>query len=295
MMNTTKTATANRKITFDRAAGFALRAVADGRLTLSSGNPWAGLHSDITAATSLYYTPTVGSRIALYDGTRWKLYTFAEVTLSSPTLTNAIPYDVWLYDNSGTLTLEVTAWTDATTRATALTTQDGVYVKSGATTRRYLGTILPSAANQMSDASYFRGVWNQYNQTSCYLNKTVSGSGYTYATATIRHSNNDNTNRITVVTGQNGMCAISLKWCLYKDTTTASAAASVMIGVDSAADNSTGYAGPHHLADGFDMATYDGRVALGAHIYYSCERGAGAGSQAWYPQSGAAFSGYWTC
>ena len=117
------------------AAGATPYALAGGRLTLTSGTPVTT--SDVTGAGTLYYTPYTSGQIALYSGSAWVVYTFTERSLSL-TLTSGKNYDVFLYDNSGTLTLELSAaWTNDTTRADALTTQDGVYVKSGATTRRW--------------------------------------------------------------------------------------------------------------------------------------------------------------
>src|SRR3972149_4877028 len=100
-----------------------LPSTCDGRLTLTSGTPVTT--ADVTAATSIYFTPYIGDRIAIYDGTRWRLYLFAELTLALGTLTAALPYDVFIYDNAGTLTLEALAWTNGTTRATALVRQKG--------------------------------------------------------------------------------------------------------------------------------------------------------------------------
>src|SRR3990167_7040004 len=118
--------------------------VCDGRLTLTSGTPVTT--ADVTGATSIYFAPFKGNRIGLYDGSSaWAIYTFTELTLALGTLTSGLPYDVFAYDSSGTVTLEALAWTNGTTRATALTTQNGVLVKTGATTRRYLGTFYTTA------------------------------------------------------------------------------------------------------------------------------------------------------
>lgn len=112
------------------------------------------------AGTTLYYTPFHGNRISLYNGTTWVLHSFTERSLALSSLTSGRPYDVFLYDNAGTLTLELTSWTDDTTRATALTTQDGVYVKSGATTRRYLGSIYTTGTDSTEDSAWRRYVFN---------------------------------------------------------------------------------------------------------------------------------------
>ena len=78
-----------------------LPAICAGRLTLTSGTPVTT--SDVTAATTVYWTPYNGSKVSLYDGTRWKLYAFTERSLSIPSSVYRI-YDIFLYDNSGTLT-----------------------------------------------------------------------------------------------------------------------------------------------------------------------------------------------
>ena len=113
--------------------------VCNGRLTLQSGVPVS--ISDQADKVTLYFTPYNGNEISLYDGTNWIRHEFTERSLALGALTASRPHDIFIYDNAGTLTLSATAWTNATTRATALTTQDGVYVKTGATGYRYLGTI----------------------------------------------------------------------------------------------------------------------------------------------------------
>lgn len=151
----------NRKITVEKL-GFILTGLVGGRLTLTSGVPVTT--SDVTGAGTLYYTPYTHDKIALYDGTRWRMYTFTERALAL-TVTSGSNYDVFLYDNAGTLTLELSAaWTNDTTRADGLVTQNGVWVKSGAPTRRYLGTIRASGLNVTEDSVTKRFVWNMYNR-----------------------------------------------------------------------------------------------------------------------------------
>lgn len=179
----------------------------DGRLTLTSGTPITT--SDVTGAGTLYFTPYKGNRVALYDGTTWAVYTFTERSLAL-SLTSGKPYDIFLYNNAGTLTLESLVWTDDTNRATALTTQDGVYVKSGATTRRYLGTIYASGANTTEDSLTKRYVWNLYNQVPRPLARPESTANWTYSTATIRQANGSGSNQVNVVVGISGASPIDL-------------------------------------------------------------------------------------
>ena len=102
--------------------------VSNGRLTLATGV--AIPTTDQIGKTSVFYTPYGGNRIGLYDGTMWAAYSFTELTLALGTLTASKNYDVFLYNNAGTLTLELgTAWTSDTARADALALQDGVYVE----------------------------------------------------------------------------------------------------------------------------------------------------------------------
>lgn len=163
----------------------------EGRLTLESGV--AVSTTNQTAKTTVYFTPYIGTNITLYDGSDWDIFTFSELSLSISGYTADTNYDIFIYDNSGTLTLESTAWTDDTTRATALTTQDGIYVKSGATTRRYLGTIRTTATTgQCEDSAERRFLWSYYNQVYKFQQASVAAS-HTYTTNTWRAWNNNTT------------------------------------------------------------------------------------------------------
>ena len=122
----------------------------DFRLTLVSNTPV--MTTEVLAATTLYLTPYVGNRIALYNGSTWDVLESEEVSLSLTDLAADTNYDVFAYNNSGNLALETAVWSGSwagvSTRATALVYQNGVLVKSGELTRRYLGTIRTSAAGE---------------------------------------------------------------------------------------------------------------------------------------------------
>jgi hypothetical protein len=193
---------ASRKVVGNRLMGM-LPVVPGGRLTLTSGT--SVTTSDVTGAGTLYYTPDVHNLIRLYDGTRWKLHTFTERSLAL-TLTASRAYDVFIYDNAGTLTLELSAaWnSDGTTRTDALTTQDGVKVKSGAATRLWLGTIYASASNQTEDSITKRYVWNKYNKAPRRLARSNAVS-HAYNSTTVRPWNNDATQSLAFVAGEAGV------------------------------------------------------------------------------------------
>lgn len=177
------------KQSWDRILGMQTLPV-QGRLTVSTGVPIPV--TDQTAQGTLYYTPYLGQIVTLYDGTRWRMYSTAEISIAL-TVTSGKNYDVFLYDNAGTITIELSAaWTNDTTRADALAAQDGVQVKSAAHTRRWVGTIRASGANVTEDSAANRFVWNHYNRTLRQLRAadasafTRNGAGPTEQSTSLR-------------------------------------------------------------------------------------------------------------
>jgi hypothetical protein len=203
-------AAANRNLSVERILGYGVPDSCNGRLTLETAVPIST--SDQTAKTNVYFTPYLGNRVSLYDGTRWKLYTFTEKTLALGTITSGKNYDVFLYDNSGTLTLELSAaWTSDTARNEALATQDGIYVKSGSTTRRYLGTIRTTSTTTTEDSAVKRYVWNLYNQVPRKFKKQETQTTWTYASATFRLVyNGTNDPVVRAVVGKTGYSMASV-------------------------------------------------------------------------------------
>lgn len=170
----------------------------NGRLTLESGV--AISTTDQTAKTTVYLTPFRGNQIALFNGATWDYFTLTEISASLAGLTADTNYDVFVYDSSG-LTLELVAWTDATTRATAITLQDGVYCKSGTLTKRYVGTIrITGSTGQCEDSLAKRFCWNYHNRVLRHQ-FVQKGTTWTYATASWRYGNNDSTNICAFVRG----------------------------------------------------------------------------------------------
>ena len=174
---------------------------ADGRLSLTTDVPVTT--ADVTAAGTIYYVPYTGDKIGLYDGASWKDHTFTELSLAL-TATDAKNYDVFVYDNSGTLTLETLIWTNDTTRATALAFQNGILCKSGALTRRYVGTFRASATDDTEDSYAKRFVWNLYNRVSRPMRVVDTANSWTYTTAVIRQANGSTANQVALVNGYAG-------------------------------------------------------------------------------------------
>ncbi len=104
------------------ATGAVTVAVApQGRVSLTSATPV--LKSNVTAATTVYYTPYVGDQVPIYDGTNMTATTFTELsqattdTTKSPAAAAAYSnYDIFVWSDSGTLrATRGPAWTQAQT------------------------------------------------------------------------------------------------------------------------------------------------------------------------------------
>lgn len=239
--------------------------VAEGRLTTESGVPVST--SDRSAQSTLYYTPFNGSRISLYDGTRWKLYEFTEISLALSGLTSGVNYDVFLYSNTGTLTLELTAWSSDTARATAITRTDGVYLRSGSTTRRYLGTIRTTSTTTTEDSRTKRFVWNAYNTVTRSLYVTDSTDSWTYATNSWRSTNGSTSNRVEFVNGESHVNVSARTMLLAQSSSGASNYISSGVGLDSTTVNSAQMRGAGTLNGVVNQTWgfYAGYPGLGYH------------------------------
>lgn len=189
--------------TVDPVYGFSLTSdfgLCGGRLTLSTGVPVTT--ADVTAATTVFFTPYKGGALALFDGVSvWGAFTFAELSVAVPNVANQM-YDVFASQTAGVVSLSVVAWTNDTTRATAITLQNGVYVKSGATTFRYLGSFRTTAvAGQTEDSLAKRLVWNYANRVPRVCRVVEATNTWTYSTNAYQQANAAVANQLAVVVG----------------------------------------------------------------------------------------------
>ena len=171
-----------------------IAAVAQGRLTLETGV--AVSTTDQTAKTVLYYTPYSGNYIALYDTglSRWDLYQFTERSLSLSGLAANTNYDIFIYDASGTLTLQAVAWSNSgagtSTRASSISQLEGIWVKDS-DKRRLLGTIRTTAtAGQCEDSIQKRFVYNVPSSSVTRVLDVLDQTVHTYTSGVTRNWNN---------------------------------------------------------------------------------------------------------
>lgn len=274
--------------------------ICDGRLTLTTATPVTT--ADVTAAVTLYFTPYRGCRISLYDGVSvWNTRTFAELNIAVPAAASQM-YDVFVYDNAGAPTLETLAWTNDTTRATALVLQDGVLVKSGATTRRYVGSFrTTTVAGQTEDSAAKRYVWNYYNRVPKPM-RVVEVGNWNYTTATFRQANANTANQLDVVNGfAEEPIDVSLAISAYNTNT--GVRVMLSIGEDSTTVPSTSV-----IDAAFDTsvvstpAFFCARLikvpAVGRHTYVWLEKSQASGTTTWRADltgQGTGLTGGWRC
>jgi hypothetical protein len=149
----------------------------------------------------LYFALYRGNQIALYSGSAWVLSAIAELSIAVPATTSQM-YDVFVDYNSGTPALALTAWTNDTTRATALTKQDGIYVLTGTLGKRYVGSFRTTGVSgQTEDSAAKRYVWNYYNRVRTNVAKLESTDSWNYTSTTIRQANGSAANQVDIVVG----------------------------------------------------------------------------------------------
>jgi hypothetical protein len=177
-------------------------AYSDFRLSLVSNDPVPA--ADQTAKTTLYLTAYTGEVLALWHGNRWRPYASPEVSLSLAALAADTVYDVFAVLAGAAINLETLAWSSPTARATPLVRQDGVWVKTGDPTRRWMGTISTTVtAGQCEDSLAKRYVWNAQNRALRPLRRTDPAAQWTYTTVTTwRQANANAANEVAVVLGQ---------------------------------------------------------------------------------------------
>lgn len=203
-----------------------LSSINNGRLTLQPNDP---IYMSDVSGSNLYYTPYLGNNISLYNTSNqlWENKTFSQISLNLSGMTSNTNYDIFIYDNNGVLTLERVAWTNNTSRAINIVYQNGVFVKSGDLTKRYVGSIRSTSSTTTEDSVSRRLVYNYNNQINKLLNVSDNIS-HTYTTGAVRPYRN-----ITTVgaTRAEFICGINHIIDIVCDSNFATETASSSVGV----------------------------------------------------------------
>jgi hypothetical protein len=204
-----------------------------GYLTLASSTTSPVLAADSIGGSTVYYSPIEHDQVALYDGSCWAPYAFAQLqlALNNPNHASNTLYDVYLALSSGAVVIGTgPAWSVSTAGSgargagagtTELARQNGLLVNANAITLRngvttysigakqalYVGTIfIDATVGQITchlgyGQSRKWGVSNAFNQRRIFLQGGDPTGSWTYATNTIRQSRADAGNTLAVLTG----------------------------------------------------------------------------------------------
>lgn len=269
--------------TVDPVFGYSLTTdfgLCGGRLTLTTATPVTT--ADVLAATTVFFTPYKGSAIALFDGTSvWGAFTFNEISIAVPAQASQM-FDVFASQTAGVVSLSVVAWTNDTTRATSIGLQNGVWVKSGATTFRYLGSFRTTAVvGQTEDSVLKRYLWNYANRVNRTLTRAETTASWAYTTAVVRQANGSTANQVDLVTG---VAEDAIDIALNVGVSQGGATPIVSAGIGE--DSTTTYAaacGHGVLNAAMVLACRLVKVpAVGRHFYSWNEWSGAAGTSTWY-------------
>jgi hypothetical protein len=194
------------------------------------------LAADVLAATTIYFTPHLGSAAPFWDGSIWSLVSLSELSLALDSNSGHTGYhqsgknfDLFLDYNAGSPRLvSGPAWTSDTARAGAIARLNGIWLNTASMTVRYgtsSGDTASIGANRLTYVGTFRatangqtgmafkpsaasggsnnvlGLYNAYNRVSVRAMERDSAASWTYSSATWRAGNNSSSNRISFVDG----------------------------------------------------------------------------------------------
>lgn len=259
----------------------------DFRMSLVSGSPV--MTTDQLAKTVLYCTPNGNGNALGLEGT---IYYPSEFSISNAGLAASAVYDVFVYSNLGSPALELLAWTNATTRATALANHPtyGYLSKSGATSRRYACTLATDtngkfqkrfAGGVAAGAAAEVGLWNFYNRRKERYTIYDDTNSWAYNIAAWRGWDNSTLNRINTLMGLSEDSVVMR----FNDAIVTSAGYSLIgIGLDAtnaiASDCLPGIL--QNVLYASIVSLFDGHPGIGSHYLQLLEWGnAGGGDFFW--------------
>lgn len=261
------------------------------RLTLTSGLPVTT--ADVSGVGTIYLTPYTGNEITLLDASdNPYLFASAEISLAISAVANKV-YDVFVYNNAGTLTLVLSsAWSSNTARADAVHGDGTARIKGIAClasdhTRRLIGTFVASATNATSDTEAKRWLWNADNRVWRAMKVVDSTDQWIYTTATWRQANASTSNQLDYVVGLAEDPVIATVRCEIYNTTS-NIDMPVGVGVDSTSVNSAQLKGgrSNNALGYFSSCDYQGIPGQGKHSLVWLEYCAATGTGYWYGDSG---------
>lgn len=292
---------------------------ASGRLTLTSGTPITT--ADVTAATTIYFTPVAGDQAPIYDGASWRGRQFSELSLALSTTGHLAGknFDIFLFSNAGNPTLGTGPdWTAGavagsnTARGTGAGSTEieifeGRYVNKNAITLRngattysvaarqatLLGTFRTVANGQTEDSASKRFLSNVYNSALRFGRAVDTTDSWTYApgAAAYRQANASAANQVEYVQSVTGRRVRADVQAHVINSTSSARVAGVGIGIDSTTVDSSiirTYAPALNTGPREASARYLGYPGIGYHTIAWLEYGPALDTQTWYGDIGVA-------
>lgn len=290
-----------------------------GRLTLTTAV--AITTADVSGATTVYYTPSVGLYVPIWDGSAFEMTSIGSersLALDSDSgHTNyhqsAKNYDFFIINDGGTIRLGTgpkwddgagagsdTArgtgaastelellegiWTNANTITIRFGSASGNTVSVAANEATYVGSGRMVANGQISDTVLLRLLYNEYNQTARSMLVTESNTSWTYSTATFQQARASSANQVAVLRGNNGQLLHATVIGTAGSSTATFRSVVVGIGIDSSTVNSarSGTNSASSTVNAVPSAEYNSYPGLGYHEIRWLERGGGADTQTWF-------------
>jgi hypothetical protein len=290
-----------------------------GRATLSSGVP--APTSDLTAQTSIYFTPTGGNRVPIYDGTNFISTTFSELTLAFDSASGHTGYhqsgknfDLFVINDGGTIRFGTgPAWASDKVRGSGAGTTElefylGFAVNKNTITIRFgsgagdtvsvparratlVGSFRATADGQATDSAAKRLLSNAYNVLPRPMLAVDTSDSWSYSTATFRQANNSTANQAAYLHCLDGLVVSAHVIAGVANSTSTQRAVQVGIGLSSSTvDSSTRrqylLAGNTSGVLYNPWASYKGCPGIGYNELRWLEKGGGSDTQTWYGDAG---------
>lgn len=293
-----------------------------GRLTLASGV--ASTVSDIAGATNVYYTPTIGRFVPLFDGSTWNITnTGGELVLPLDNNSGHTGYhqsgknfDYYVYNDSGNIRLGTgPAWSTDISRGTGAGTTEveilnglptnknsmvlrfgsasGSTVTAAAHTALLVGSGRMTADGQTEDSAAKRFTNNAFNTIVSLLYRNDPTDSWNYLTATYRQWNATAANRVEVMRSFDvDLVSINIVAIMAQLSSSTARSGFFGIGLDVTNAKDAGNVGgivnsSTAIGAVAALASWSGYPGLGYHALNLVEKGAGtADTQTWYGDVG---------
>lgn len=289
----------------------ALPVAPQGRLTLTSGV--AVTETDVTGATTVYFTNAIGNKIPLWNGSQWVVRTFTElsnITTNSATGkagpaavgNNAIHFLMLWDDNGQTRLTRSPAWTSDTVVGTGagsaeIDFRDGVPINKFDITNGPLagygliiGAVRSNGSAQLTDSFARRWVSNIYNAVPRAMRVLETGS-WNYTTDSWRQANANTANQCDWLHALAGVMTEAEVHAAVSNTS-AGVYVLVAIGIDNNTAATTGFLTAYNDTQvaskniGLD-ASWKGFAGQGRHYAAWLERSQAVGTSTWIGDGGA--------